>query len=55
MKNVYKIYIHGCDDTTKFSMELTREEFALVQRIAALSAENSDYGCQPTLTVEEND
>lgn len=55
MKEVYKVYIHGCDDTTKFNMELTKEEFELVQRLAELSEASSGYGCQPTLTVEKND
>lgn len=49
----YEICLMGCDDETRFNMELTDTELELVQRICKLSEETSDYGCMPTMTCEE--
>jgi len=49
---LYRIALHGCDDSTIFEMELTDEEFALAERIAAKSEETSSYGCMPTMVIE---
>jgi len=47
----FRIALEGCDDTTYIDMDLTAEELALVERIAAKSEEASTYCCMPTLSV----
>lgn len=51
-KASYKIGIHGCDDTYLF-VDLTVEEAALMERLAALSEKESTCVCMPTLAVEK--
>ncbi len=47
----YEIQLRGCDDSTQWVMELTDAEAWLLERVAALSDEISDYGCQPSMTI----
>jgi hypothetical protein len=47
----YAIRLSGCDDGTKFVMDLDDTERALLERVAVLSRKNSDYQCQPRITV----
>ena len=49
--SAYEIRLDGCDDSTSFAMELTDAEAGLLERVAALSKEASEFGCQPTMTV----
>ncbi len=49
----YQIKLCGCDDSTAFVMELTDAEAALLQRVATLSSETADYGCQPEMVIAE--
>ena len=52
------VALHGCDDSTYFTVEdVTPEGLELLNRVAAASDEASDYGCQPSMTVgvEEED
>ncbi len=46
-----KIEIHGCDDSTKFSMEVTQQEFEFLETISKKSVEASEYQCQPILEI----
>jgi len=43
MKKKYAIYVRGCDDTTEFEMELTQDEFKLIEKLAAKCTETSTY------------
>jgi len=49
----YKIQVIGCDATTTFSMQLSPEEFVLVERLCALCTETSTYGCEPVMYIKE--
>ena len=51
MKSSYEIVLIGCEASTDFTMELTEEEYELLQRVASESVEASTYGCMPTLEV----
>jgi hypothetical protein len=48
----FTVYLHGCDDTTSFDMDLTKEELKLIVKLQMLSQEKSRYACQPVLEVE---
>ncbi|MBQ0090315.1 MAG: hypothetical protein KBT27_13395 [Prevotellaceae bacterium] len=48
----YTIKLEGCDDDTIFDMELTPEEYELVERISVKSLEVSEYCCMPRLYVK---
>ena len=52
-KMKHKIELVGCDDTTCFYMELTDEELNLLKRVSELSKETSEYGCMPTMWIDE--
>lgn len=52
--NKYKISVDGCDGTTKFTMELTREQADLIDRVSELSKETSTYGCEPIIYIEQD-
>lgn len=48
----FTISLVGCDETTCFDLDLTDEQVALVDRMAAASRQASEYGCFPTLTID---
>jgi hypothetical protein len=50
-KERYLVRLTGCDDSTRFTAELTEAEAAAVRRIELLSAAASGFDCQPTLRV----
>jgi hypothetical protein len=50
---IYEITLKGCDDVTKFTIELTEQEKTLVDRISKLSILTSDYQCMPTMHIKE--
>lgn len=52
MQANYRIALNGCDDSTKFEIELTEAEYAVVKKIRDLSHEKSESGCMPTMEVE---
>ena len=52
---VYKIWLHGCDDSTGFEMELLESELELLIKVAKLSEETSEYGCMPTMAIENKE
>jgi len=49
----YMIKLMGCDDTTRFEMELSDEQVAVVQQMADLSKKTSECGCMPVLEFEK--
>lgn len=53
MKKKYFITLIGCDDITRFQIELSNEELELVKKLCRKSKETSEYGCMPTMEVEE--
>lgn len=53
MSAPYLILLSGCDDHTEFQMDLTPDEVALLERVATASITASEYGCMPTLYIEE--
>lgn len=53
------IYINGCDDTTiitekDWGMPFSMEELEIIGKLADVSSKVSSYGCQPTITIEED-
>lgn len=53
IKKKYEIVLDGCDDSTKFEMELTNEEFELLEKVSAKSNEASKYCCMPRMYLCE--
>lgn len=52
-KKKYRISIHGCDDSTIFSMELSDIEKELIDKLSQFSHDESSYGCMPILDIAE--
>ena len=53
MKKSYFITLRGCDDMTRFQIELSNEELELVKKLCQKSEETSEYICMPIMEVEE--
>ena len=53
-KKKYRIGVHGCDDSTIFEMELTDREAELIGTVCKKCTQTSEYGCMPTMDIEEN-
>ena len=51
----FTITVNGCDDSTKFVMELTEEEAMVVGKLCELSEETSTSGCMPTVSIESKE
>ena len=51
MAEPYTVRLHACDDNLTFGVELDDHDAALLQRIARMSSDLSDHGCQPYMTV----
>jgi hypothetical protein len=49
----YMIQVIGCDDSTDIKIELSIEEFRIVDRIARLITDKSTYQCEPRMAVYE--
>ena len=47
----YNIALAGCDDQTNVEMDLTDDEAALLERVAAATRQASQFGCMPTMTL----
>lgn len=47
----HTISLIGCDDTTRFEMDLTDEEAAFVRRMAELANAASTYCCMPEMEI----
>jgi hypothetical protein len=52
-KKSYRVSLIGCDASTRFKVELSEEELALIKKLGTLSKETSKYPCMPKLEVEE--
>ena len=48
---LYKLGIHGCDDSTYLDLNLNQKEAELIKKICAKSVEVSTYGCMPTMEI----
>lgn len=48
----YQITVSGCDDLTSVQMLLSREESALITRLANLITQASSYECMPRMRIE---
>lgn len=46
-----RIELIGCDDTTKFDMEITQEQYEFLNEISKESKMHSEYSCMPTMEV----
>lgn len=46
-----KIILTGCDDNTTFTVEVDDKELAILNRVAKLSQETSEYNCMPKMKV----
>lgn len=46
-----KFALHGCDDSTYMTMDVTEMEYEFLRKIQTLSKETSSYGCMPILEV----
>ena len=53
MRKNYFITLRGCDDMTRFRMELSNEELEFVKKLCQKSEETSTYICMPIMEVEE--
>lgn len=51
----YQIRLRGCDDYTEITRPLTPYEFNLLNQVAEQLNEASDYGCQPSIDIIEDD
>lgn len=49
----YEVSVDGCDDSTTIRQELTFEEYEFLNTIAEKITNTSNYGCMPTMQVEE--
>lgn len=47
----YLIENNGCDDTTRFEIELTDEELKTVIRFIKANNDASTYGCEPSIDI----
>jgi hypothetical protein len=48
---IYEITLKGCDDETRFTVELTEPEKTLIDRISELSILTSHYECMPKMHI----
>lgn len=48
-----RIILARCDDSTAIDLHLTETELKFVERLSALSEQESGYSCQPRMRVEE--
>ena len=51
----YEITVTGCDDETTVHMELSDQEYELIDRLADLISTRSAYSCMPVMEIEETD
>lgn len=48
-----RIMVCGCDDLTIIEMELTYDEYQIIQIVAEMITEKSTYQCMPTMEVKK--
>lgn len=49
---IHTICLNGCDDDTKFEMDMTEEQLLFLKRVAIKANNTSDYGCMPRLYID---
>lgn len=52
-KRKCKITVYGCDDDTSIEIELSYDEYQIIQIVADLITEASEYRCMPTMEIEK--
>lgn len=50
-----EVSIDGCDDSTVLTMNVTDDEYGLLEVLAARSLQVSTYGCQPKIELKKLD
>lgn len=50
---LYKIGLHGCDDSTYIKIRLSEEQKKLIDEICHLSEQESHSRCMPIMEIEE--
>ena len=48
-----KVTVLGCDDWTTVTMNVDEQGMAVLLLLAALTKQESEYGCQPVVRIEE--
>lgn len=48
------IAIYGCDDTTRFSMKVTDEEYGALQTLSKMSIDTSQTARQPIIILDND-
>ena len=51
----YEITVTGCDDETIVYMELSAQEYELINHLADLIRTRSEYSCMPVMEISEAD
>ena len=47
------ITVYGCDDMTTIQIELSHDEYQIIQIVADMITETSTYKCMPTMSIEK--
>jgi hypothetical protein len=47
-----KIALHGCDDITRFEVEVDDNKLEFIKELSEKSIEESEYACMPVLKYE---
>lgn len=50
----YLICLAGCDDSTRFLMDLTDQEKECIDRLIALANQASEYSCMPSMWISDD-
>lgn len=50
----YDIRLKGCDDSTTVTIETHEAGLLLLENVAALTVQASEFDCQPTMTVTKH-
>ncbi len=48
-----QVSLSGCDATSVFTVNVTLDEYGLLEVLAAKSEESSDYVCQPVMSLKK--
>ncbi len=52
-RQVVRIALSGCDDTTVFHLSVTPADRELLERVAEASQETSQYHCMPVMLISD--
>lgn len=53
MNRLYSIELHGCDDATYITRELTPEQYMFLEDLAKQLKSISVYPCMPVMVIKE--